>query len=151
MFAIHDVFEPSEPSPKIQGLVRVIDTVGSEEVILIPIGEKADSSPFAVSYRDWLEHLRSGALRKTTDPYLNFSSVARDLPEGAAERYKSVLEVTGTLARDPSAPARSKEVWRVPSRTSPESTGRKLQNDQALGVRMAEIRPKSGRSGPRFS
>jgi hypothetical protein len=102
MFAIHDVFEPSLPLPKIRGLVRVIDTVGTEEVILIPVGEKANSSPFAVSYRDWLEYLRSGVLRKTTDPYLNFSSVARDLTEGAAERYKRVLEVTGTLARDPS-------------------------------------------------
>ena len=102
MFAIHDVFEPTVPLPKIKGLVRMIDMVGSEEVILIPIGEKANSLPFAVSYRDWLEHLRSGALTKTTDPYLNFSSVARDLPEGAAERYKRVLEVTGTLARDPS-------------------------------------------------
>jgi hypothetical protein len=102
MFAIHDVFEPSIRLPKIQGLVRVIDTVGSEEVILIPIGEKANSLPFAVSYRDWLEYLKSGALRRTTDPYLNFSTIARDLPEGAAERYKRVLEVTGTLARDPS-------------------------------------------------
>ena len=84
MFAIHDVFEPSLPLPKIQGPVRVIDTVGSQKVILIPIGERSNSSPFAVSYQDWLEYLRSGALRKTTDPYSKFSSIARDLPEGAA-------------------------------------------------------------------
>jgi hypothetical protein len=102
VFAIHDVFEPSVPLPKIKGLVRVIDTVGSEEVILIPVGEKANSSPFAVSYRDWLEYLSSGAFTKTIDPNLKFSSVARDLPEGAVERYKNVLEVTGSIARDPS-------------------------------------------------
>src|ERR1035441_2177027 len=102
MFAIHDVFEPTAPLPRIRGPVRVIEMVGSEEVILIAIGEKANSAPFAVSYLDWLEYLRSGALTKTVDPYLRFSSIARELPEGAAERYKSVLEVTGAIARDPS-------------------------------------------------
>jgi hypothetical protein len=100
MFAIHDVFAPSRPLPTIRGPIRVIDTVGSEKVILILIGEEANSLPFAVSYRDWLEYLSSGALTKIADPYLTLPSVARDLPEGAAGRYASVLEVTGDIARD---------------------------------------------------
>jgi hypothetical protein len=40
--------------------------VGSEEVILIAIGEKANSAPFAVSYLDWLEYLREALHKSAT-------------------------------------------------------------------------------------
>ena len=133
MFTIHDVFEPRVPLPKIGGPVRVIDTVGSEHVILIPVGEGANAAPFAVNYRDWLDHIRSGALEKTTDPYLNFSSMAHDLPEGAAERYKKVLKVTGTLAQDPSVLHNPKRLVKAIAKIA-ESNGRTCQNGQALDM-----------------
>ena len=101
MFAIHDVFQPVVLLPKINGPVRIIETVGLEKVILIEVGEGANSAPFAISYQDWLEYLKSDALEKITDPDLNLSSIPEDLPKGAAERYKNALKATQIIAQKP--------------------------------------------------
>ncbi|GAA5176215.1 hypothetical protein GCM10025771_10360 [Niveibacterium umoris] len=101
MFAIHDVFQPTTPLPKINGPVRVIETVGREKIILIEVGEAANSLPFTISYRDWLEHLKSDALRKIADPYLMIPPTPGKLPKGATERYKNILKATEIFAREP--------------------------------------------------
>ena len=101
MFSIHDVFQPGVPLPKINGPVRVIETIGLEKVILIEVGEDANSVPFAIGYRDWLEHLKSDALQQITDPDLKLSSIPANLPKGAAERYKNILKATQSLAQNP--------------------------------------------------
>lgn len=102
MFAIHDVFEPTRPVPKINGPVRVIETVGREKVILIAIRKEADLMPFSVSYENWLEYLESSAIRQAPDPYLNVSSIPGKLPARAAARYKEVLDITAILMDFPS-------------------------------------------------
>lgn len=101
MFAIHDVFKPAAFVPKIDGPVRVLETVGFEKVILIEVCEKAHSVPFAVNYRAWSELIASGALELATDPYMKFSSRPGNLPEGAKKRYIRILKVTEILMQDP--------------------------------------------------
>ncbi|WP_184415253.1 hypothetical protein [Rhodocyclus tenuis] len=103
MFAINDVFQPTTPLPKINGPVRVIETVGLEKIILIEVGDGANSLPFTIGYRDWLEHLKSDALQKITDPYLMIPSTPGKLPKGATERYKNVLKATGIVAQAPAS------------------------------------------------
>lgn len=102
MFAIHDVFQPAVTLPKIKGPVRVIETIGLEKVILIDVGEGANSIPFSVSYRDWLKHLKADTVQKIADPDQNLSSIPKDLPKGAAERYKKILKATERLVQNPS-------------------------------------------------
>lgn len=102
MFAIHDVFKPTKPLGKINGPVRVVDTVGLEKVILIDVDDQSYSVPFSIDYQKWLEHLGSNALEKITDPYLKLSSMPKGLPQGAAARFKQVLAATSTLSQQPS-------------------------------------------------
>lgn len=102
MFAIHDIYQPAVPLPKINGPVRVIETIGLEKVVLINVSEGANSVPFAINYRDWLGHLKSDALQQIADPDLLLSSAPRDLPKGAAGRYKRILKATETFAQNPS-------------------------------------------------
>jgi len=124
-FDTNDVFRPTTLVPKIDGSVRVIQTVGLEKVVLIAVDEGANSVPFGVDYRDWLGYLKSGDLELTEDPHIRLSSLPGKLPKSTTERYKEILQVTETLTGDP--------IYGIAS-----------QNSQKMGLRMAPVRPKSG-------
>ena len=100
MFQIHDIYKPTRPLKTIAGPVRVIDSVGFENVVLIEMDTGSQKVPFTINYREWVELLDSRSLEKARDPFLRLTSAPKGLPDGAANRLQKVIEATSAISQN---------------------------------------------------
>lgn len=101
MFQIHEIYRPTRPLKKINGPVRVIDSINFKVVVLIDMDTERLTTPFQFDYAEWVELLNQGALEKTPDPFLKLTSVPTGLPQGVTKRLKNVIEATSVLSQKP--------------------------------------------------
>ncbi|KFE52171.1 hypothetical protein [Pseudomonas syringae] len=101
MFEINQVFSAQTPIGKLDGVVRVLDTVGFEAVMLINIDLERKCFPFKIEYEDWVDHINSGRLVQVTDPFEWLTSIPPSLPRGAKKRLHLVTSATEGLSATP--------------------------------------------------
>jgi hypothetical protein len=101
MFEIHDVYKPSISIGKMDGPLRVLDTVGFDRVIVIALDTSHPRMPFSISYNEWVGYLNSSRLTKIQDPFDHLTSIPSNLPKGAANRLKQVIDITDALSINP--------------------------------------------------
>lgn len=100
-YSIHDVFAPVKPIPEMRGLVRVVDSVGFDEVIVIRIDPGQQTVPYSIGYDRWIDILDSAEAEKVLDPYIHLASAPIGLPPGATERLKVAIAATASISRNP--------------------------------------------------
>ncbi|MFY9510851.1 MAG: hypothetical protein WAQ05_07745 [Rubrivivax sp.] len=101
-YQIHDVFAPLKPIPEIKGLVRVVDSLSLNEVIVIDVNPARQTVPYSIGYDRWIDILDGGEAEKVLDPYIHLPSAPTGLPPVATERLKDVIAATTTVSQNPS-------------------------------------------------